>query len=84
VNAIEECPCGIARVDCDYHAPPPERELDRVVKYLFKQHILINGQFIWEHMHPWEIPLRGKFLTADNHIHTFVDGKIVSDEDADA
>ncbi len=79
----DQCACGIARIDCDYHAPQPAtRAPCHNAKYAFKHGDLGNGRFIWVPMHPWEAPKSGKFLTADGYIHTYQDGKLIDEEPA--
>jgi hypothetical protein len=80
VKTIDECACGIARADCDYHAPPAKPiKADRARKYThFWSKVCRN----WVHMPTAAEPTWGKFLTPDGYIHTYRDGKLIDEEPA--
>jgi hypothetical protein len=76
MKTIDECACGIARADCDYHAPPAKPEKEPVRKYAFRW----DG--LWVPMQPWHAIEDGKYLTPDGYIHTYQDGKLINEEPA--
>lgn len=72
----DQCACGIARIDCDYHAPEKKPVVANKRAHAF---ILRGGS--WELLLPWELPWEGKFITADGlYIHTFSRGQLIDEE----
>jgi hypothetical protein len=77
MKTIDECACGIARADCDYHAPSVKPRVKAQRKYPF---VWRNSQ--WEPLGLWELPFNGRFLTTDGYIHTYQEGKLIDEEPA--
>ncbi len=78
MKTIDECACGIARIDCDYHAPEAVQSTSAMAQYAF---IFRNGS--WEQLRSGELPWSGRYLTADGlYIHTLSHSILVDEEPA--
>ncbi len=81
---MSTCPCGIARVDCEYHRPEPEPVHDD--EWVTCSDIPQT---------PWlKVSLSGggtasvkgtlRLTTSDGYVRTYQDGKLVDEEPAEA
>lgn len=75
--SARECPCGIARVDCEYHRPEPEAKGASRLSLRAD-----NGANGWREMQSWEEPYEGKFLTSDGYVRVYSAGKLIDEYSA--